>query len=249
MLAFFMAWQMYLWIPCPVQKWDQTKRVNMLVALPFIGLVVGALWYGIWVLIHFFGSFNIIQTSIMAVFPWMITGFMHLDGFMDCADAALYFGTIEKKRAILKDSHCGSFAIVSMAILAVFEVAGAYQFFTKNINLKQALILIFIPIVSRAIAVLQLFSHEEMKGSSLEGINNEVSKAQIAKIWLILILVMGLIFLACGYKYFIAIIIGGLVEFLSSNYLIKNLGAMSGDIAGSAITTGELACLIALALV
>ena len=39
--AFFMAWGMFLAIPCPCRRWDERARQKMLVCLPLVGLVVG----------------------------------------------------------------------------------------------------------------------------------------------------------------------------------------------------------------
>ena len=39
--AFFMAWGMFLAIPCPCKRWDERARQKMLVCLPLVGLVVG----------------------------------------------------------------------------------------------------------------------------------------------------------------------------------------------------------------
>ena len=42
--AFFMAWGMFLAIPCPFPRWRESARGRMLVCLPLIGLVEGGLW-------------------------------------------------------------------------------------------------------------------------------------------------------------------------------------------------------------
>ena len=42
--AFFMAWGMFLAIPCPCKRWDERARQKMLVCLPLVGLVVGGVW-------------------------------------------------------------------------------------------------------------------------------------------------------------------------------------------------------------
>ena len=34
--AFFMAWGMFLAIPCPCKRWDERARQKMLVCLPLI---------------------------------------------------------------------------------------------------------------------------------------------------------------------------------------------------------------------
>ena len=42
--AFFMAWGMFLSIPCPCKIWDEKARPWQLVYLPVAGLLVGTLW-------------------------------------------------------------------------------------------------------------------------------------------------------------------------------------------------------------
>ena len=41
--AFFMAWGMFLAIPCPFPRWRESARGRMLMCLPLIGLVEGGL--------------------------------------------------------------------------------------------------------------------------------------------------------------------------------------------------------------
>mgnify|MGYP002675528522 CR=1 FL=1 len=42
--GFFMAWGMFLAIPCPKKIWSETARRKMLACLPLAGAVVGAVW-------------------------------------------------------------------------------------------------------------------------------------------------------------------------------------------------------------
>ena len=42
--AFFMAWGMFCAIPCPLRRWDKSLYRGMLLALPFLGLLIGGLW-------------------------------------------------------------------------------------------------------------------------------------------------------------------------------------------------------------
>ena len=41
--GFFMAWGMFLAIPCPKKLWSETARRKMLVCLPLVGLLVGGI--------------------------------------------------------------------------------------------------------------------------------------------------------------------------------------------------------------
>lgn len=57
----------------------------------------------------------------MAALPWLVTGFMHLDGYMDVCDAVLSRRELATRQRILKDSHCGAFAVIGMVLLALCQ--------------------------------------------------------------------------------------------------------------------------------
>ena len=143
MTPFFMAWMMFCSIPCPVKKWDQSKTGQMLMCLPGIGLIIGAIWFGIY---KAFAALRIglIGSAVICVIPWLLTGFMHLDGYMDCADAVLSFKDREERIRILKDSRVGSFAVICMAILSVFTFASWLQVGYST----SGLVMIFIPVAA-----------------------------------------------------------------------------------------------------
>lgn len=251
MTSFFMAWQMFLWIPCPKAVWDENKKVDMLMCLPAIGIIIGALWYCIFVMITLFApTFPKVLCALFAFFPWLLTGFMHLDGYMDCADAALYFGNHDKKLQILKDSHVGSFAVISMALIAVFQYSACSQMATNMPTLKEALCFVLIPVISRSKSVADVLKHPALPTSSYASITDSITDKRITIVpWISILVCMIISFVFAGWRYSCALVIGLLVQSLSMHYLRKNLGGMSGDVSGSGITVGELACLIAVAFI
>ena len=86
----------------------------MLVVFPFVGTVIGAIWAGAGVLMRYFGCPHLFAAAILTLLPYWLSGGIHLDGFMDCCDAVFSRRPLEKKREILKDSHVGSFAVMSL---------------------------------------------------------------------------------------------------------------------------------------
>lgn len=249
MTPFFMAWQMFLWIPSPVHPWDESKKKEMLLNLPLVGLILGSLWYGLFLLFRYLRpDMPLFLGALLGVFPWLVTGFMHMDGFMDCSDAALYFGTGEKKLAILKDSHVGSFAVICTAILVVLQCSAFIQIGKLSLTAREALVLVFIPGISRCLVVDKIFRWEPLPTSSYVGLREGVRKWHICVTLLLILLFAAAIGFLCGWKILVCVLIGILVQELSMRYLKHNLGAMSGDISGAGLTTGELACLAALSL-
>ena len=156
--GFFMAWGMFLTIPCPKKIWRESARRKMLACLPLIGLIVG----GIWALCAWLGSFlpQPLAALLCAAAPWLITGFMHLDGYMDVCDAVLSRRDLETRQRILKDSHCGAFAVICLALLvlcqwAVFLSAEALPLWPLTL----------IPAASRACAALAVLTLRPMSSS------------------------------------------------------------------------------------
>ena len=143
--GFFMAWGMFLAIPCPKKIWSETARRKMLACLPLVGVVVGAVWalcaWLTWYLPHPLGA------ALCAAAPWLVTGFLHLDGFMDVCDGILSRRDLETRRRILKDSHCGAFAVICMVLLAMTQWSAFLSMETAPL-----LPLALIPVSSRAAA-------------------------------------------------------------------------------------------------
>ena len=59
----------------------------------------------------------------MVVAPIIITGGIHMDGFLDTQDALGSYQPRERRLEILKDSHAGAFAIISCAVYLMMYVA------------------------------------------------------------------------------------------------------------------------------
>ena len=121
--AFFMAWGMFLSIPCPAKIWDEKARPWQLVYLPLVGLLVGAIWALAAYLMGLFGRLPAVCAAILAALPFLLTGFIHLDGFMDCCDAILSRRDLATRQKILKDSRVGAFAVVSAVLLFLLSFA------------------------------------------------------------------------------------------------------------------------------
>ena len=115
--GFFMAWGMFLAIPCPKKVWRESARRRMLACLPLVGCIVGGVWALCACLVQWLPG--PLAAALLAAAPWLATGFLHLDGFMDVCDAVMSRRDMETRQRILKDSHCGAFAVICMVLLPI----------------------------------------------------------------------------------------------------------------------------------
>ena len=118
-----MSWGMFLAIPCPCRIWDEKARPHMVACLPLTGGVVGLVWAAMAWLLQRLGCAAPLRAVLLAAAPWLVTGFLHLDGFMDVCDALLSRRDLATRQKILKDSHCGAFAVICMVLLAAGQCA------------------------------------------------------------------------------------------------------------------------------
>ena len=58
-----------------------------------------------------------------ALLPLLVTGGIHLDGFLDVADARSSHQSRARKLEILKDSHVGAFAVIAMGCYLLLYTA------------------------------------------------------------------------------------------------------------------------------
>lgn len=241
--AFFMAWGMFWIVPCPLKRWDERGRVGMLLFLPVIGLLIGLVWaFFLWLRERFLpGLFG---AAVLAIVPYALSGFIHLDGYMDCADAVLSRRDRETRLQILKDSHVGTFAAVALTALFLleFSVFAGYSFEEKLWCLP------FACAAPRAYSITMVLTRRPLSGSSYErmfsdGVPPWAKRAAWAVLCVCLVLPL-LLFEKAG----LCAMIGCLGSGLTVGYIRSDLGGMSGDISGAGITVGELCALTSLAL-
>ena len=121
--AFAMCQSMFCAIPFPGNIWDEKARDKMLLFLPLVGLEMGAIWAVLAWLCNFLQLPVLVKGLILAVFPYLVAGFIHLDGYMDVTDAVKSCRSLERRREILKDSHVGAFAVIGCVLLMLSAFA------------------------------------------------------------------------------------------------------------------------------
>ena len=231
--AVAMCQSMFCAIPAP-QVWDEKAKDKMLLFLPIVGLEIGLIWAGLAWLCRLLNLPTMLTALVLSAYPYIVTGFLHLDGYMDVTDAVKSWRDLERRREILKDSHVGSFAVIGIVLLVVAQFA----VFASAPADANYFILIFIPAVSRCCSALAVTGLKPMSTSQYADQSKPKSHMVVLTVMLAVFLAAG--FLLCG-KYGFALV-GGLIGYglaLRRGYI--SLVGMNGDFSGYALTLGELA--------
>lgn len=245
--GFLMAVSMFTIIPLPHNIWDDEGGKHIMKFYPVVGLIVGFIWYGVYKVLQLLGASTMITAAITMIVPFILTGMLHLDGFMDVCDALLSRRSKEEKLRILKDSHTGAFAVIALAMLFTVNFAAVYTVVDMNTNL---LGLIFIPIISRSLIGYLLLSKEAMKGSSLGAFFKQgtgvVDRA---------LLMMALIVATFTAIVFVNVKVGIMVSVMIVTALLlvdnccREFDGISGDTAGFGLVMAETVGILILALI
>lgn len=235
---------MFCAIPMPYRKWDDEARPLMTLMLPFVGLEIGLLWMSLAYLFAAIPTPRMLAAALMCVFPHILSGYMHLDGFMDVTDAIRSCRDVQDRRRILKDPHTGSFAVVGVVVLLLLTFA----FFASGNPEADFKALVYIPVISRIcsaffVTVLPPMSTSQFSGNYREGIK----KGHIIYLAVMFIAVTLSASVFCGTYALVcpAVLVGYLIALVHS---YKSLEGMNGDIAGYSLVIGEFCGIAAFTL-
>lgn len=263
--AFFMAWGNFFAVPCPCKLWDNQLRRLQLIFFPVIGLIMGLVWYALYWVMHQIGLPLPIQAGLLMIYPFLISGFIHLDGFMDCNDAILSRRDLEERQRILKDSHVGSFAVITVCLLFIVFYSSMWAALGQGMmkgDIKDLGTLILIPFVSRACSARSVLSNQPIGHSQyLESYDKTVNKKYIIVLNIMLVAALLLPIMHQVVLFFgtsgtnesymvscLSVVAVMVVSFIATAYGRKQLGGMSGDIAGYGLTLAELAGVFVVAI-
>ncbi len=239
--AFIMSLTMFSAIPIHINIWDKNALNFIIPMLPIVGLIIGILWYFVSTLIILTKIPLIIQSAIIMFIPLFLSGFIHIDGYMDTSDAIFSRATLEKKRTILKDSHVGAFAVIALCVLLTFTFCSIYAVVSEKTNF---IVFIFIPVLSRSITGNSLLSKKLISDTGFGATFRE--NTNFKHIFFLRAVTVLCLFIAyfIEIKLFLTLIFLIVTAILSTRYVVKQLEGISGDLCGFIICVSEALALL-----
>ncbi len=230
------AFSMYSKIPVPQFEWKEKDMKYSICFFPLIGIIICAVMYLAVAFADILGiEEEIILVPALAVIPAIITGGIHLDGFMDVSDALSSYQSREKKLEILKDPHIGAFAVIKVMVLAAVYVIGLSLCLIYGSDMFNMILVLGLGMVlSRALSGISVVSFACAKK---EGTLYSFAEGSDKKRCLVvLIKEAGIVMLAMvfvGKITGIVAIVTALLTFLYYHFKSKKeFGGITGDVAG-----------------
>jgi adenosylcobinamide-GDP ribazoletransferase len=207
---------------------------------PLVGLGLGLVLAAVAALA---GQGPSLLAAALVVAVWAgATGFLHLDGLADSADAWLGgHGDAERTLAILKDAYAGPAGVAAVVLVLLLKVAALAPLMAGGAGAA----LVLAVLLARAAAAGLLLTTPYVRPGGL----GDAAAANLPRpavglavgLSLLLALVVG------GATGFAALVFGGIALVFLRWLMVRRLGGLTGDTVGAAIEIGEAVVLVVLA--
>lgn len=231
------AFSMYSKIPMPRVDWNEKNMKYALCFFPVVGIVIGIITYAIGQLLFLSSCNMLFRAVVMTLLPLLISGGIHMDGFMDTMDALSSYGDREKKLRILKDSHAGAFAIIGFGCYALWSLAVWSQVTPEMLGIIAGAF-----VISRSLSGLSIVTFSPAREDGLARTFQDGAHKKKVAVTMVIFLIAALCFMVWkNWQLAIGAGVAVLIVFLCYKRMCKKqFGGVTGDLAGFFLQMAEL---------
>ncbi|MBR1853423.1 MAG: adenosylcobinamide-GDP ribazoletransferase [Lachnospiraceae bacterium] len=255
--SFAIAFGTYSKIPMPHFEWKEEDMRYSLCFFPLVGAVIGLLVWGFVRFANWIGLGEVSVCLIGCILPVLVTGGIHLDGFLDVCDARHSYGEREKKLEILKDPHIGAFAMIqTLVCVAVYASAfaelirtdGVLTAVTEQGGQKALAVFCCGFVLARVFSALSLVCLQPAKENGMLAAFAQAADPKVVQG--VLLLELGItvgVMLGIETKGGIFAVLAAALSFAYYAHVSKKeFGGITGDLAGFFVVVCETAMAVAL---
>jgi adenosylcobinamide-GDP ribazoletransferase len=237
MTNFLIALQFLTRIPIPEIQFNEKQNfVKCVKYFPAVGLVIGIFLAGAYNLL---GDFlpNFVLAAVILLVNILITGGLHLDGFMDTVDGLMSARDKDRMLEIMKDSRVGAHSVWAVICLLFIKFA-----VIASISPPNALVsLLLMPMIARWQV---LFSKSYWPYARDEGLGKLfIAEGHYYSFMGNGMIISLIIFWLTGLLGLVAIMANLIFVWLFNNLLVKKLDGLTGDTYGAVIELSEVVML------
>lgn len=238
-MRFWIAWQFLTIIPAPphYRGYSAEDLGRSISFFPIVGLFLGLVLFGLDYVLGLFLP-PIVVNILLVIVLVILTGALHLDGFIDTCDGLVVRNSASDKLQIMADTQVGAFGVVGVSCLVLAKFAALYALPDG----LRASVLILMPTLSRwgMVYAIHAFSpaKEEGLGWAIKQGANWKGMAIASLFAVIIVLVLlswwGVALLVTLFFFL----------WVASKYLSARFGGLTGDNYGAINEFAEIVVLI-----
>ena len=237
MRGFIIALTFFTRIPFPLPKDVSSEEfIKSYRFYPAVGLVLGLLlWLMAKILLPYYPP--LVLGALILGAELMLTGGIHLDGFMDSMDGLLSARSPEKILDIMKDSRVGAHASMALVGLLLLKFT-----LLANLTVSKLPLLIVMPMLARWVFQIGMIGFPYARSQGLGKGFHEAT--QWIPFLLSGIIVCGISFYLLGFAGPLAFVISSLIITIVAYKISSLLGGLTGDLYGAFIELSEVIILL-----
>ena len=163
-----MSIQFFTSIPIPYEvPMDRDHIEKAIKTFPLLGLMQGIFYT---FLLYGLVQWTPFSSLAVAFFVWLalilLTGGLHLDGWMDASDAFFSYRDKQKRLEIMKDPRIGAFGVLSVIVLLSARFLFIYEITLRAVDSTYVLIAL-IPFLSKSVMGILLIKVRAAKEDGL----------------------------------------------------------------------------------
>ncbi|MDP2663756.1 MAG: adenosylcobinamide-GDP ribazoletransferase [Dehalococcoidia bacterium] len=164
-MGFWAALQFLTILPSPVRRAFRREEMGeALTYFPVVGLLLGLFLWGLDAVLS--AALPPLPVNVLLLGAIVIlTGAMHVDGFIDTCDGAASRTTIEERLNIMADSRVGAFGVAGGCLLLLLKLAALFSL-PSNVRVPA---LVLMPVVGRWSMVYAVHAYPYARGDSGRG--------------------------------------------------------------------------------
>lgn len=244
--GFWMSLSLFSILPAPM-VWEKKSLCLIIPFFPVVGAILGGLWYLVSEALRYVEAPLMLTAGVLAVAFPLFSGFIHMDGFMDTADAVFSRADQEKKRKILKDPHPGAFGVIALGVYLLLSTCSMYSILEDGEN--PGYLFVLIPVLSRSLAGCVILNARLMSDQGYAAqFRQGANRSHTGILIMIMLCCFGAAFLGKSGTIVFVLMVLTVIELTCGFWAVSQLGGVNGDVSGFMVTAGELSALIALSL-
>jgi adenosylcobinamide-GDP ribazoletransferase len=241
LIDYLVALQFLTLMPPVIQRIFTPKEMGRATGYyPLVGLTLGVVLYGGNLLLSRFFS-PLLSAALVLVLWVLLTGALHIDGFLDATDGLLGGFTPDSRMEIMRDEHKGAFAVAGGILLLLVKFAALV-----SVLPVAPLALLLVPTLGRwgmTLAVV-FFPYARTKGLGKDMKDNSTWKQAL----LASLVALGVGWFTFGLWGLAAALLALVVFFLCARFTLARIPGLTGDIYGLINEWVELIVLLAFAV-
>lgn len=238
------AFAMYSKIPMPKVEWNEKNMNYCLGFFPLVGVVIGVCQMLGYYIMNRLAFEKTMTAVLLTVIPILVSGGIHMDGYLDTIDAKSSWKPREERLKILKDPHAGAFAVI-YGIVYLLVTFGLYTELTG----KELPVLAVGYAFERVLSGLSLVTLKKARKDGMAAAAADASKKSVK--WMLAAegVLCVAVFFYLNPVYGLLTAVAGLLCYANYRHVAyKYFGGITGDLAGYFLQTCELMMLLILVL-